>query len=120
VRRAAFLGVGALAQLAAWLVLRPVEADSLGEGPVIGWLVTEALLAVLVGTATRDERLAVRTVLAGWALQTAWYVATVDKGEENNLWGVLLPLLAGLAVVMAALAWLTARSTRRVRARRRG
>jgi hypothetical protein len=118
VRRAGFLVVGALAQLAPWLVLRPVTADSLGEGAVVGWLVTETVLAVLIGAAARDGLLAVRTVLAGWVLQTAEYRVTVDKGDEHNLWGVLLPFLAGLAVVLAGVAWLTARSTRRTGARR--
>ncbi len=111
---------GALAQLAVWVVARPETAASFGEGRVVAWLVLEAALAAVIGVVSADERLAVRSVVLGWLLQVLWYAVTVDKGDGNNLWGVVLVLQAGLAVVATVIARVLARTAARVRSRRRG
>jgi hypothetical protein len=115
-RRTAFLVGGAVVQFVTWLLLRPDLAGSAGDGTVLLWLGSEAVLAVLLGLACADESLAVRTVLAGWTLQMAHYAAVVDK-TEYNLWGVGLFFQVALALVATVLARLAARLTARRRAR---
>jgi Na+/melibiose symporter-like transporter len=112
------VAVGAVAQFSVWLALRPDRAD---PGQVsLTWALAEGLLAVIVGAIAPDGTTAVRTVLAGWALQAVHYAVVVPHTDADNLWGVVLFLQFALAGICSGLAWLTRRSTRRIRHRRRG
>ncbi len=104
--------LGAAAQFAAWLVLRPDIDDS----GLATWYVLEAALVVLIGAVAPTKAVAVRAVAAGWALQIAHFAVLVPHGEEDNLWGVTLVwmlILAGIGIGLALLTHALTRTSRR-------
>ncbi len=113
--------VGVLAQLAVWLVLRPDRAGPRWtEGSVLElWLMTEAVVALLIGVLAPDRSTVTRTVLLGWVLQVL-HLVVVGEHHDDTLWGVgvfIDVVLAAGAVGLALLARrLTGRDRRRARA----
>jgi hypothetical protein len=110
-RDGVLIALGAAAELAAWLVLRPYADDS----GLVTWYVLEALLAVLIGAVAPTRVVAVRAVDIGWALQMTHFAVFVVQGEEENLWGVTLVWMLILTGIATALTLLTRALTRAVR-----
>jgi peptidoglycan/LPS O-acetylase OafA/YrhL len=111
-RSVAVVVIGALGQLAVWLVTRPDLAGprwSQGHSTEV-WLALEALAAVLIGSVAPDRAAAVRAVLVGWGLQMAHFAFLGDH-YDDTLWGVGLYLEAFLAAVAVGLALLARRVT---------
>jgi hypothetical protein len=109
-RDGVLVALGAAAQFAAWLVLRPDVDDS----ALAPWYVLEAVLVVLIGAVAPTRAVAVRAVAAGWALQIAHFAVLVPHGEADNLWGVTLVWMLILAGIGIGLALLTRALTRTV------
>jgi hypothetical protein len=104
----AFVVLGAAAQLAAWLVIRPDLAGPQWSGghAVETWVVVEAGIAVLLGVLARGRRELVAAVLSGWALQ-GLHFALLGDHYDDTLWGIGLfgqGLLATVAIGLALLA----------------
>jgi hypothetical protein len=115
---AVFLAVGAVAELVFWLVTRPDTAQA--DGPLVSWLVLEAVAAVLIGCLAPNKKLAGWTVVTGWALQVLHYAVLVSHGEADNLWGVLTQMQLLCAALLLKLALVAHDVTARVRRRGAG
>ncbi|MCW2701363.1 MAG: hypothetical protein JWQ45_2898 [Blastococcus sp.] len=107
------LGVGAFVQLAVWIALRPdLAGPRWTEGTAAAaWLALEAVAAVLIGVTAPERAVAVRTVVAGWALQALHFTFLGDH-YDDTLWGVGVLgqlVLAAAAVVLALLGRLALR-----------
>ena len=101
------LAVGALAQLAVWLVLRPdLAGPQWTDGSALEiWLASEALAAVLIGLLAPDRSTVVRTILLGWLLQALiWWSSASTTTTRCGASGVLEVFLAASAVGLALLA----------------
>jgi hypothetical protein len=106
--RVVVLVVGALGQLAVWLVLRPdLAGPQWTDGSVLEiWLVSEALAAVLIGLLAPDRSTVARTILLGWLLQ-GLHLIVLGEHYDNTLWGFgvfIDVILAASAVGLALLA----------------
>ncbi len=112
------LAVGALAQLAVWLVLRPdLAGPQWTDGSVLEiWLVSEALAAVLIGLLAPDRSTVVRTILLGWLLQ-ALHLTVFGEHYDDTLWGLGVFIDVFLAASAVGLAFLACRLTGRDRRR---
>jgi hypothetical protein len=116
--RLVVLAVGALAQLAIWLVLRPdLAGPQWTDGSVLEiWLVSEALAAVLIGLLVPDRSTVVRTILLGWLLQ-ALHLTVLGEHYDDTLWGLGVFIDVFLAASAVGLAFLARRLTGRDRRR---
>jgi hypothetical protein len=110
----AFVILGALVQLAIWLVARPdLAGPQWSDGRAVEtWLALEAVAAVVLGLLTPGRRELVAAVLAGWALQ-AGHFAFLGDHYDDTLWGVGLLGQAVFAAVAVGVASLAARLTSR-------
>jgi hypothetical protein len=110
----AFVVLGALLQLAIWLVLRPdLAGPQWSDGHALeAWWALEAVAAVVLGLLTPGRRELVTAVVAGWALQ-AGHFAVLGDHYDDTLWGVGLLGEVLFAAVAVGLAFLAARLTSR-------
>jgi peptidoglycan/LPS O-acetylase OafA/YrhL len=117
-RRLVTLLIGAAAQLAGWLLLRPDRAGiEWTDGSAYElWLGVEALLAIAIGLLAPDRTALVVTIGVGWLLQMLHY-GFLGEHYDNDLWGLGVFLDVGLAAVAVAVA-LLARLARRLVGRR--
>ena len=110
------LAVGALAQLAVWLVLRPdLAGPQWTDGSALEiWLASEALAAVLIGLLAPDRSTVVRTILLGWLLE-ALHLIVLGEHYDDTLWGLGVFLEVFLAASAVGLGLLARRLTGRDR-----
>jgi hypothetical protein len=114
--RLVVLAVGALAQLAVWLVLRPdLAGPQWTDGSALEiWLASEALAAVLIGLLAPDRSTVGRTILLGWLLQ-ALHLIVLGEHYDDTLWGLGVFFEVFLAAAAVGLALLARRLTGRDR-----
>jgi hypothetical protein len=105
--RIAFVVLGALLQLAIWLVVRPDLAGPQWSAAGTGtWLGIEIGVAALLGVMAPGRRELVAAVLTGWGVQ-ALHFAFLGAHYDDTLWGIGLfgqALLAAVAVGVAVMA----------------
>jgi hypothetical protein len=106
--------LGALVQLAIWLVLRPdLTGPQWSDGHALEiWLALQAAAAVVLGLVAPGRRELLAAVLTGWALQAA-HLAFLGDHYDDTLWGIGLLGEALLAAVAVGVALVAARLTSR-------
>lgn len=111
--RLAFMVVGAAAQLAGWLLLRPDLAGAQWRDGTAAelWLGAEAAAAVVIGALGRDASSVAVTVGAGWALQML-HLAFLGEHDDDGLWALGLVLQVFFCAVAVGLALVSRRLSR--------
>jgi len=105
--------VATVVGIALWVGLVVVPEDT--GGTVFLWSSLLAAVALGLTTSSDAEAWQVGVGLAGPPLVLAFW--TAPRGDNDGLWLLWLPLLAGLVLLLTLAAWVAGSSVRRLRRR---